>query len=150
MTEIVSEYSLRRSTAADSEFCYRLHRQTMQSLIREVFGDWNEDVQRSFHARWFDPVRIAIIQVQERDVGVLDVTRGEDIYIGRIELSPRWQGRRIGTSILRDLQEEARLSGCSVKLHVFKQNVAGNLYRRLGFAPIHEEPDRLLLCWHGH
>lgn len=39
---------------ADSEFCYQLHKAAMGGYITATWG-WEEQAQRSSHARAFDP-----------------------------------------------------------------------------------------------
>jgi hypothetical protein len=65
---------LRPANATDSDFCFELHRRTMGSVIVELFGPWDDDVQKEFHTRWFDPTRVQIIEDEAgRAIGVFDV-----------------------------------------------------------------------------
>jgi hypothetical protein len=84
--------ALRPATAADSEFCYRLHKAAMGNYITAIWG-WDEQVQRSFHTRSFNPARWQIITAAETDIGMLDVEyRPGEIYLARIEICPITKG----------------------------------------------------------
>jgi ribosomal protein S18 acetylase RimI-like enzyme len=128
---------LRQATAADDEFCYRLNVAAMRAYVEPMYG-WDEDVQRRYHAEWFDADRLLIIEDDAgKDVGVVDVSDvGDHVYLSRIEVLPEAQGRGLGTSVLRDLIGRGR----TVRLHVFTNNVrARRLYERLGFTVDHED-----------
>jgi ribosomal protein S18 acetylase RimI-like enzyme len=124
--------NVRPATSEDSEFCYTLHQLALGPVIAEVFGDWDDSVQRAFHRAWSDPHRLRIIQdpAGER-IGVLDVQDQTDhIYLARIEVLPEYQNRGVGTALLRDLLTDRR----PIRLHVFTANTrACQLYERLGF-----------------
>jgi ribosomal protein S18 acetylase RimI-like enzyme len=141
---------LRPATAADSEFCYLVRRAALGPYVRATWG-WEEDVQRGFHLRGFDPERTRIVVVEGRDAGVLVVQRGPDaIYLGRIALLPDAQGRGIGTRLLRGLLAEATTAGLPVELDVLTVNDrAQALYRRLGFTETarHSEGTKVRMRW---
>lgn len=122
---------LRQATAADDEFCFRLHVAAMREYIEPMYG-WDNDFQRRHHVGWFDADRLQIIEDETgRAVGVVDVSdEGDHLYLSRIEVLPEAQGRGLGTALIRDLIERGR----TVRLHVFTTNVrARRLYERLGF-----------------
>jgi ribosomal protein S18 acetylase RimI-like enzyme len=134
--------SLRPATSGDSEFCYTLHRRSLGEVVAEVFGGWDDAVQREFHARWFDPARLKIIEDNAGiPIGALDVRDEADhAYLSRIELLPGYQDRGIGSAVIRDLLAEGR----EVRLHVFAVHVrARRLYERLGFRVEAEHDGRL-------
>lgn len=60
----------------------------------------------------------------------------KDIRVLDITLLPEFQGRGIGTEILKDLITSAKLKNKVVSLHVARDNPAKNLYKRLGFKKI--------------
>jgi ribosomal protein S18 acetylase RimI-like enzyme len=140
--------NLRPATDDDSEFCYTLHQRSLGQVIAEVFGGWDDAVQREFHARWFDPSRLNIIEDDEgRPIGVLDLLEKTDhTYLSRIELLPEHQSRGIGSDVIRDLLADGR----PVRLHVFRVNPrARELYERLGFRVVAEQDGRLAMVSHA-
>jgi ribosomal protein S18 acetylase RimI-like enzyme len=125
--------ALRPATPADSEFCFQLHKAAMGGYITAIWG-WDEQVQRDFHARAFDPGRWQIITADGADIGMLDVDyRPGEIYLARIEICPGHQGRGVGTRLISALIDEARRRGQDLVLEVLAINQrAYGLYRRLG------------------
>jgi hypothetical protein len=80
--------ALRAATPGDSEFCYQLHKAAMGGYITAIWG-WDEQQQRAFHARAFNPGNWQIITAGQADIGMLDVEyRPGEICIGRIEIHP--------------------------------------------------------------
>jgi GNAT superfamily N-acetyltransferase len=129
--------ALRAVTPADSEFCYQLHKAAMGGYITAIWG-WDEQVQRAFHARAFNPGRWQIITVDHADIGMLDVEyRPGEICIGRIEIHPDNQGQGIGTRLISALADEARRKGQDLVLDVLTVNHrAQALYQRLGMKEV--------------
>jgi ribosomal protein S18 acetylase RimI-like enzyme len=124
---------LRPATDVDSEFCYQLHKVAMGDYITATWG-WDEQVQRGFHARAFDPGHWQIVTVGGAEAGMLSVDyRPSEIYLARIEIHPDYQGRGIGTRLIGALAYEARQKGQDLVLDVLTVNHrAQALYQRLG------------------
>jgi ribosomal protein S18 acetylase RimI-like enzyme len=133
----VTGIALRPAAPADSEFCFQLHKAAMGAYITAIWG-WDEQRQRSFHARSFSPGRWQIITADGADIGMLDVGyRPGEIYLSRIELHPGHQGRGIGTSLVRALIDEAGQNGQDLVLDVLTVNHrAQALYQRLGLKEV--------------
>jgi hypothetical protein len=88
LPESMAPVELRPADAADSEFCYQLHKAAMGGYITATWG-WDEQVQLGFHARAFDPGHWQIITVGGADAGMLNVEyRPGEIYLARIEVHP--------------------------------------------------------------
>ncbi|MDQ3817868.1 MAG: GNAT family N-acetyltransferase [Acidobacteriota bacterium] len=76
-----------------------------------------------------------IILLDEESVGRIIVkSREYEIQLVDIALLTEYRGRGIGTSLIKELIEEAGRAGKFVRLHVLKTNFgARRLYERLGF-----------------
>lgn len=82
----------------------------------------------------FDPNKVSILQVEGRDIGMLNVEYTVDfIYLGDIQIIPEYQRKGIGTKILLSLIEEARKKCCPIQLKVLNGNPARKLCERHGF-----------------
>ncbi len=129
--------ALRAATPGDSEFCFQLHKAAMGGYITAIWG-WDEQRQRDFHARSFDPGRWQIITAEGTDIGMLDVDyRPAEIYLSRIEIHPSHQGRGIGAALISALIDEAERNGQDLVLDVLAVNHrAQALYRRLGMTEV--------------
>lgn len=137
-----SGIELRSATPADAEFCYQLHKAAMGEYITAIWG-WDEQVQRAFHLRAFNPHRWQIITVGQSDIGMLDVDyRPGEIYLSRIEIYPGHQSQGIGTRIISALLEEAERTSQALVLDVLTVNHrAQALYRRLGLTEVARHGD---------
>jgi ribosomal protein S18 acetylase RimI-like enzyme len=133
----VSEIRLRPAVAADSEFCYQLHKAAMGDYVTAIWG-WDEQSQRGLHDGAFSPDRWQIITADNEDIGILDVDhRPGEIYLARIEILPSFQGHGIGSSLISALIAEAAHTGKDFALDVLNVNHrAQALYRRLGLTEV--------------
>jgi ribosomal protein S18 acetylase RimI-like enzyme len=105
----------------------------MGGYITAIWG-WDEQAQRDFHTRAFDPDRWQIVTADGADIGMLDVEyRPGEIYLARIEVCPEHQGHGAGTRLISTLIDQARQRGQDLVLDVLTINRrAYDLYRRLG------------------
>jgi ribosomal protein S18 acetylase RimI-like enzyme len=133
----MTRVALRPATPADSEFCYALHKAAMGVYIAAIWG-WDEQVQREFHARAFNPARWQIITADGTDIGMIDIEyRPGEIYLARIELHPDHQGHGTGTHLVSALIHEATQKGQHLVLDVLAINHrAQALYLRLGMTEV--------------
>jgi ribosomal protein S18 acetylase RimI-like enzyme len=134
--------ALRPATPADNEFCYQLHKAAMGGYVTAIWG-WDEQAQRDFHARAFNPARWQIITAGGTDIGMLDVEhRPGEIYLSRIEICPGHQGHGIGTRLISALADQARQKGQDLVLDVLAVNRrAQALYQRLGMTEVARHGD---------
>jgi ribosomal protein S18 acetylase RimI-like enzyme len=108
-----------------------------------VIWVWDEQVQRDFQARAFDPHRWQIITVGGQDVGMLDVEyRPGEVYLARIGIHPGLQGHGIGTRLISALIDEAEQKGQDLVLDVLIVNRRAQvLYQRLGMKEVARHGD---------
>lgn len=109
----------------------------MGDYVAAIWG-WDEEVQRAFHDRAFNPARWQIITTDGTDIGMLDVEyRPGEVYLARIELHPDHQGHGIGTRLIRGRASEAVHNGQDLVLDVLTVNRrARALYQRLGMKEV--------------
>ena len=134
--------TLRAATPTDSEFCFQLHKAAMGDYITAIWG-WDEQRQRDFHARSFNPGRWQIITAAGTDIGMIDVEyRPAEIYLSRIEIHPSHQGDGIGTRLISALIDEARQNDQDLVLDVLTVNHRAHaLYQRLGMTEVARHGD---------
>jgi ribosomal protein S18 acetylase RimI-like enzyme len=139
---MLTSIGIRPATHADSEFCFQLHKAAMGDYVAAIWG-WDDQSQRGFHARVFDPDRWQIITADGADIGMLDVEyRPTEIYLGRIEVRPDHQGRGIGSRLIGALIDEAAQKGQDLVLDVLTVNHrALALYQRLGMTEVARHGD---------
>jgi ribosomal protein S18 acetylase RimI-like enzyme len=139
-------WSLRPAEQADFDWAYELHKAALGEYVERTWG-WEEEAQRTMFADAFSRQPRQVIEVDGRAVGVLVVDeRSGELYLGLIELLPAWQGRGLGTDILRCLLRRARETQRPLTLHVLRANPrAVALYEREGLRVVLSEPVRLLM-----
>ena len=114
----------------------------MGGCITATWG-WDEQAQRGFHARAFDPGHWQIITIDGAQAGMLNVEyRPGEICLARIEIHPDYQGRGIGTRLIGALADEARQKGQDLVLDVLTVNHrAQALYQRFGMTEVARHGD---------
>jgi ribosomal protein S18 acetylase RimI-like enzyme len=131
-------YTLRTGTDADLEFALELNRLSMLPYLAEL-PEWTEAIGRAEMERRWAADQYQIILVDGERAGMLaQAQRDNQVVLKHIELMPEYQGRGIGSAVIRDVIEQARSKGLSVTLHVLKSNPARGLYERLGFRVVEE------------
>jgi ribosomal protein S18 acetylase RimI-like enzyme len=73
--------------------------------------------------------------------------RSDELRIMDIALLPAFRGRGIGTTLLKNILEEAVNECLPVSIHVERFNPALHLYRRLGFRLVEERGVYLFMKW---
>jgi ribosomal protein S18 acetylase RimI-like enzyme len=125
---------LRPATPDDLEFARRLHHTAYRDVIVRQFGGWDEELQDSFFEEKWCPTETRIVIVGGRGVGLLQVQAQEHlIEIVEIQLLPEYQGRGIGSTLLKNELELADRAGLPTILRVLKENRARDLYSKLNF-----------------
>jgi ribosomal protein S18 acetylase RimI-like enzyme len=122
-------YTLRLAQPQDADRLFVIHELAMRSLVEQVYGRWDDRVQRAMHSEW---LRSSTVQVVENDdviVGALHVRWEPDhAYLGRIELAPEHQGRGLGMRLISDLIDQATAQSLNeVRLEVWGVNPAVRL-----------------------
>ena len=122
----------------------------MREYVERVWG-WDDERQAAILRGRFRPEGWQIIQVDNQDVGLLVVEDEDDaMRLAEIEILPEWQGRGIGSSIIRWLMQEAAGAGKPLTLRVLHVNKRAHaLYERLGFRPFKEIEIHVYLRWTG-
>jgi len=132
-------WTLRPATAADRDFVVEVNHAAMAPYLEATFG-WGHDAVSAYFEGDFDASGGQVIEVDGTCVGELLVDeRPGELFLVRVALLPEWQGRGIGSAIVRMLVERAREQGSAIVLDVFKTNPrAAELYESLGFVRVGE------------
>lgn len=130
---------LRQATKEDYDFLYHVKKTTLKPYIEEIWG-WDEDVQQAFFADSFDSKTHQVVLYKGIAIGLLETfIKDNKIDVVELELLPKYQGKQIGTFILKDIMHRARENTMRVGIGCFKQNIgAKKLYEKLGFQHIEE------------
>ena len=119
------------------EFIYQTKKDAYKTYVEVCWGPWNDAEQRRYFDSFINSVcdDTWIIQLNGVNIGFYNgVTLEDGSYeIGNICIIPEYQGKGIGTQVLKDIMDMHK----NQDLHIqyFKQNPVGKLYKRLGFVP---------------
>lgn len=127
-------FTLEPLTVADREFRLEVYRATIKPYLDDLF-DWDEATEASMVVDQLKAGTHAAIVVGGHRVGVVQIGESpEAISLSQIEILPEFQGRGIGTAVVRSLIARCEREGKPLTLHVFKTNTSAlRLYERLGF-----------------
>lgn len=131
------DYELRKYNNEDYEFVYETKKNAYKKYVEECWGKWDDLDQRN---RFKDSMELTfdrtyIIFIDNKKIGFYQgqVVDEETYYIENICIIPEYQGKGIGTQILKSILE--KYYNKNIKIQYFKQNPVGNLYKKLGFVP---------------
>ena len=119
------------------DFVYDVKKNAYIKYVEEYWEAWNEENQRKFYEDFINQVKADawIIQLNGKDIGFYNgLTLKDGAYeVGNICIIPEYQGKGIGTQVLKDILELHKEQ--DIRIQYFKINPVGKLYERLGFIP---------------
>lgn len=135
-----NKYKLIPATSEDYDFIYEVKKNASIKYVEANFGAWDENLQKEFLKKFIETYKekLQIITLNDNKIGFY---HGETLESGGFEIVniciiPEYQGKGIGTEILKDVMEKHKNQNIHVRY--FKQNPVGKLYSRLGFEPYNE------------
>src|ERR1700730_1220940 len=157
MTELSSLITLRAATPADRDFLWTVFASTRSielaalggnSPQAQAFAQMQFTVQQQAYSATYPVAENSIILLAERPIGRMLVDRTDAaILLIDIAILNDYRNRRIGSSLIRGLMDEAAGSQKSIRLSVYKSNPAVRLYERLGFSPIADSGLYFEMIW---
>jgi len=133
----MENYILRKYENTDYEFVYEVKKNAYKKYVEQCWGKWNEIDQRNRFKESMEKTfdRTYIIMFNDERIGFYQgkVVNERTYYIENICIIPEYQGKGIGTEILKSVINE--YSDKNIEIQYFKQNPVGNLYKKLGFEP---------------
>lgn len=133
----MENYILRKYVNDDYEFVYEVKKNAYKKYVEQCWGKWNEIDQRNRFKESMEKTsdRTYIIMFNDERIGFYQgqVVNERTYYIENICIVEEYQGKGIGTEILKSILEE--YSDKNIEIQYFKQNPVGKLYERLGFVP---------------
>lgn len=140
-------YNLRLAAKSDYDFLYNLLAATLKRYYIEVFGKWDDDVEREYFDESFKENKYQIISCDGDDIGCLvKTTNPEEIFINEIQILPEYQNKGIGSIIITSIIEESENLDLPIKLEVLKTNEkAIRFYHRLNFCKFGENGSHIFM-----
>ena len=139
-------YLLRDASDKDIDFLLDLRRETIKSYIDDIWG-WDEAFQRKEFVENFCSDLNKIITLDGVDIGVLEKNESAyELNITELELLSAFQGKGIGSLILKDQIRKANDMKKTINIGTFMSNIdAIRLYKKLGFRIIDETETHVLM-----
>ena len=154
---IAQGFALRRETDADLPFLIQVYGSSRAEEMAMV--PWTLDEKNAFllqqfgfqrrHYYHFHPTAaFDVIEQHGRPVGRLYLDeRRIRFHVMDIALMPAERDKGTGTAIMRAIQDHAAARGKGVDLFVEPYRPAYNLYLRLGFTAINDDPVNIEMEW---
>src|SRR5688572_419853 len=97
---------LRKASAADADFIYRVIETTMRAYIEQAWGAYSEERTRARMDALLSAGAYSIIEIDGADAGIFGVDRCEThVQLEQIFILPPYQNRGIGSTLVRRLKE---------------------------------------------
>lgn len=133
----MNRYVLRKYNNEDYDFVYEVKKNAYKKHVEQCWGKWNEKDQKNRFKESMEKAidKTYIIMGDNERIGFYQgqVVNERTYYIENICIIPEYQGKGIGTEILKSILKE--YSDKNIEIQYFKQNPVGRLYEKLGFIP---------------
>ena len=149
--------SLRPVTTEDGEFLLEVFKSSRGDDLRELaweedrigeFLDMQFEAQQRLDQSEYQQADDQIVLCEGKPAGRLMVERRDhEIRCVNVALLPAHRNTGIGTFLIRQLQDEARLANKPLRLGVIRFSRAVGLFERLGFARTSETGSHFQLEW---
>lgn len=131
---VAGRITRRPATPSDTDWARRVHHLAVRDVVERQFGTWDVEVQDRFFASDWADRDFEVIEFDGTRCGYVCIEEREDqVRVQEIDIDPAFQGRGIGTHMVRSAIDSARIRGVPVILETLHENRAAELYRRLGF-----------------
>lgn len=140
--------NVRLAIASEQPALFELHRSAFRWHIESLWG-WDEAWQRENFAIEFAATTTFILEKDGRIAGYIQLMdEDKRIYVQNIALAEDFQGKGLGTWLLKGLQLDAASRKALLQLSVFRTNArAQRFYERLGFLCVGETQTHIEMCW---
>ena len=157
MNNLDNSISLRPATTEDEGFLLAVFKSSRGDDLREL--GWDEDrideflgmqfeAQQRLYQNDYQQADDQIVLCEGKPAGRLTVERRDhEIRCVEVALVPAHRNTGIGTFLVRQLQDEARLANKPLRLGVIRFSRAVSLFERLGFVRTSETGTHFQMEW---
>lgn len=133
-------WRLRGAEAGDVEAIAELRAEVMRPDL-ERLGRYDEHRVRQRLRDSFSPEHTSVIEDGGAFAGCVSLRPGDDgRWLEHFYLGPNFQGRGLGSAVLRTMLARADADGVPVRLNVLRGSAAQRLYERHGFTVETQDP----------
>jgi GNAT superfamily N-acetyltransferase len=136
----MKQITLRQSQNSDVETIANLRAIVLRNDLTRL-GRFDEEKVRQRFRNAFDSVHTWIIEADSSFVGCIAFKPTLDGYLlEHFYIHPNYQGKGVGSQVLKNLLEQNYVKGKRVTLNVLQGSSARRLYERFGFKVESEDP----------
>ena len=144
----ILELEYTQAKQIDYDFLKSIHHEAYRDVVIRQFGEWDENLQDNFFKNEWDYTKFKTITFQNEVVGYFSLEEEkENLFLAELVISNKFQGKGIGSQVLKSLQSEAKNKSLPIRLQVLKENNAKSLYLRYGFKQTGETEIHFLMSW---
>jgi ribosomal protein S18 acetylase RimI-like enzyme len=126
--------AVRIAMEEDRAAIWSLYESAMKRHIESIWG-WDQAWQIAYFEQAFSASSTFVVEIDAQFGGYLQLDLGErEVYLSMIILTPVARSRRIGAKLLAQLNTVSQQAGLTLRLRVFRINVAARrFYEREGW-----------------
>jgi GNAT superfamily N-acetyltransferase len=142
--------NLRPATSTDTAFLRQLHHRVYRDVVTRQFGTWDENAQDDWFEKGLADAEFSVVEENGEPIGAIGLKdRAEYLQLVELQILPEYQGRGVGSALLRAQMEHAQRTQRSIALRVLLENRARSLYARHGFVISGRTETHYLMEWHA-
>jgi len=117
-------------------------------VVVRQFGAWDESAQDGWFEKGLTEAEFSVIEEEGEPIGTIALKHAPDcLHLVELQLLPEYQGRGLGSALLRSQIELAQRLQKRIALRVLLQNRAKSLYARHGFLLTGQDDTHCLMEW---
>jgi GNAT superfamily N-acetyltransferase len=126
--------TVREATVADAPFLLSLARDAYREVLALQFDGWEESIHGVRFAEKVASLPFRVVELDGEPVATVSSSiHADHVRVNELVVLPRFQNRGLGSFLLLQEIERARLVGLPLRLHTFRLNRALRFYQRHGF-----------------
>ena len=130
----MKDVTLREATATDAPFLLSLARDAYRDVLALQFDGWDDSIHGVRFAEKVASLPFRIAELNGEPVATVSSSIHPDhVRVNELVVLPRCQNRGLGSFLLLQEIERARIVGLPIRLHTFRLNRALRFYVRHGF-----------------
>ena len=131
------EYIFRKYEDKDLEYLYQTKKDLFKWYVEIAYGPWDDNFQMNFFIDFVKEKRkyIKVIMYENKTIGMFTnyINENNEDLIDLFYIDKKYQGKGIGTQILKEQLKQDEENNVNTVLKVFKENPAKRLYEKVGF-----------------